>query len=419
MVRNANNLDAVRRAQSFGPKQAWNKAVRRGGAIGALVGSVMGLPGVVGGSILGATIGDRRWMRETSAYSAQLPIEERAFAGYSGEQYDLAGFDRRHVTISVAGREMDMHYLHHQPTQASKGTIVFLHGFLADRFQTSNLQYDVAQHGYEVYSFDLPGHGSSTPLHYINTNNLVSAVSASLEKLDITDACIAGPSLGGYLSLNVAAMSDRIARTVLIAPMMIYGHAINLSPAFKLLAADPQLPLFGRLLGSRGMERLLAKFVLGEIAGDGDYRPVYTAGEIYEFADRVTLQSGSASSQRFYARSAYAEWLLELVKEEGPFPGSALNKPALVLYGTRDETLPPSLWTSADSEAYFTRNIPGLVLGGFAGVGHDVEQQAPSGVRRAMQSFLNGDADFQNQDAKPRYKSWDADSARFLDGKAV
>lgn len=73
---------------------------------------------------------------------------------------------------------------------------------------------------YEIYALDLPGHGYSSLLDREYTEPLMRAsVRALIENLDLNNVVLVGESIGGVLSLSVAAeLPDRIARVVSLNP---------------------------------------------------------------------------------------------------------------------------------------------------------------------------------------------------------
>ncbi len=73
---------------------------------------------------------------------------------------------------------------------------------------------------FEIYALDLPGHGYSSLLDKEYTEPLMRAsVHDFIEKLNLTNVVLVGESIGGVLSLTVAAeFPNRIARVVSLNP---------------------------------------------------------------------------------------------------------------------------------------------------------------------------------------------------------
>ena len=84
---------------------------------------------------------------------------------------------------------------------------------------------------YEVYFFELPGHGKSTPFKQSFSLDLVSQTIEDLaNKLKLNKFSLMGFSFGGILALNtIRLMGNRIEKLILIAPCVSH-KAIKYSP---------------------------------------------------------------------------------------------------------------------------------------------------------------------------------------------
>ena len=86
--------------------------------------------------------------------------------------------------------------------------LVFMHGILMDSNMNRRLAVDLAEPGYRVVLLDLPGHGLSekpkrASFHRMDT--YAEHVVALLDHLGMERAVVGGVSLGGNVSLLVAA----------------------------------------------------------------------------------------------------------------------------------------------------------------------------------------------------------------------
>lgn len=82
--------------------------------------------------------------------------------------------------------------------------IVFLHGFLENRFMWDELS-EFLPKSYRKIAIDLPGHGNSANLGYIHTmEDMSDMVKALLDHLKIKKHFCVGHSMGGYVSLALA-----------------------------------------------------------------------------------------------------------------------------------------------------------------------------------------------------------------------
>lgn len=102
--------------------------------------------------------------------------------------------------------------------------LVFMHGILLDSNMNRRLANDLALRGNRVVLLDLPGHGLSekpprASFHRMDT--YAEHVVALLDHLGVDRAVIGGVSLGGNVSLLVAALApDRVAGLVVEMPVL-------------------------------------------------------------------------------------------------------------------------------------------------------------------------------------------------------
>ena len=130
--------------------------------------------------------------------------------------------------------------------------LVFLHGILMDANMNRRLAADLATKGNRVILLDLPGHGLSArpqraSFHRMDT--YAEHVVALLDHLNIDQAVVGGVSLGGNVSLLVAAQApERVRGLVVEMPVLEWAlpaAAITFVP--MLLAAHFARPIVGRV----------------------------------------------------------------------------------------------------------------------------------------------------------------------------
>ncbi len=126
--------------------------------------------------------------------------------------------------------------------------LVFLHGILMDANMNRRLASDLAAKGNRVILLDLPGHGlSARPLRasFHRMDTYADHVVALLDHLGIDEAVIGGVSLGGNVSLLVAAQApERVRGLVIEMPVLEWAlpaAAITFVP--MLLAAHFARPV--------------------------------------------------------------------------------------------------------------------------------------------------------------------------------
>jgi len=129
--------------------------------------------------------------------------------------------------------------------------LVFMHGILMDSNMNRRLANDLAARGNRVILIDLPGHGLSdkpqrASFHRMDT--YAEHVVALLDHLGIDNAVIGGVSLGGNVSLLVAALApERVKALIIEMPVLewaVPAAAITFVP--MLLAVHFARPLVRR-----------------------------------------------------------------------------------------------------------------------------------------------------------------------------
>lgn len=96
-------------------------------------------------------------------------------------------------------------------------TLVFLHYFGG---AAASWQWVAKQMpDYRCIALNLPGFGGAPALEQPTIMQYADTVAAQLQRLNVTDYCLVGHSMGGKIALQVAASSDRPPQeVVLIAP---------------------------------------------------------------------------------------------------------------------------------------------------------------------------------------------------------
>jgi pimeloyl-ACP methyl ester carboxylesterase len=128
---------------------------------------------------------------------------------------------------------------------------VFMHGILMDSNMNRRLAVDLAARGHRVVLLDLPGHGlSEKPVRasFHRMDTYAEHVVRMLDHLGIDRAAVGGVSLGGNVSLLVAALApERVQALVIEMPVLewaVPAAAITFVP--MLLAVHFARPLVTR-----------------------------------------------------------------------------------------------------------------------------------------------------------------------------
>lgn len=233
--------------------------------------------------------------------------------------------------------------------------LVLVHGFGGD-LNNWLFNHPTLAAERRVIALDLPGHGESAKaLQRGDLDELSETVLALLDHLDIAKAHLAGHSMGGAVSLNVARLApQRVASLSLVASAGL-GEAINgqylqgfvaaanrnaLKPQMVQLFADPALV-------TRQMLEDMLKF------------------KRLEGVDTALAQLASA--------------IADGNRQRHDLRGVLGQHPALVVWGGKDAIIPASHAEGLEAEV--------LVL---ADAGHMVQMEAAEEVNRRMVDFLRG-----------------------------
>ncbi len=217
---------------------------------------------------------------------------------------------RQMVTVSGAdGKPLSCHIY---SAEASRGTVVIVHGFTENAYKYSELIWSLLQNHYSVVAYDQRGHGFSWRSEHLADLSLTHVDSFSDYVLDmkaVCDTCLTGMpepwmvfahSMGGAVtSLFLERCPEVFSRAVLCAPMI----APNLSgvPAFAVSAICRTAKLFGC-----GKGRL---FLSKPYSGPEDFATsCATDPDRFAWYDAV-----KASHPEYHNSSPTYSWVLESV----------------------------------------------------------------------------------------------------------
>jgi pimeloyl-ACP methyl ester carboxylesterase len=246
-------------------------------------------------------------------------------------------------------------------------------GLLADRF--------------DGQAVDLPGFGYSDPSRRYSISAFADKMIKYLEHDGRGPVHLVGNSLGGSISVRVAALRPDLVRTLtLISPAMPF-----LNP--RRTAQGRMLPLLALPLADRlfafGMARLTVEEMTDEVlaACFGDVRKVspqrrveateeirlrYTVAH-YPKAYLGTLRGLVSSFLRAYLPGANSQWRL----------AARIAAPTLVIGGLTDKLVDPRV------PAQVAKLIPDSRLLILPGVGHVAQMEVPRLVARAVVGMLS------------------------------
>ena len=233
---------------------------------------------------------------------------------------------------------------------------------------------ELSQH-FTVYALDYPGHGfSDIPKVEYTPALFVRSVSKFLEALDIKDAIVVGESIGGTLSLVLAAKHNpRVKRAIAINPYDYdKGRGILRSSWIaKLIFGLNNVPSFGSTTW-----RLRSLIVFRMIMQGGVYRkdalPPALLQEMNEVGNRPHHYRAFMSLVRHFP-----EW------EEARSEYGNVEIPVLLIYGDHD-------WSRPEERETNQKTIPGSEMTMIENAGHFLSLDVPDAAIQRILDFGAG-----------------------------
>lgn len=246
--------------------------------------------------------------------------------------------------------------------------IVLLHGTSAS-LHTWEGWVAALQNKRRVISLDLPGFGLTGPFpdgdyrmaHY-------SAFLANvLDLLQVPRAVVAGNSFGGQLAWQFALdHPQRVERLVLVDAAGYPRNATSIPIGFRLAQIPVLAPLMDNLL-----PRAMIEASLRNVYGD----PSQVSDELIDRYYELTLRAGN--------RQALRQRFTQADGGSGYTRIAELNVPTLIIWGGRDQLIPP-----VNAER-FQRDIEGSRVVLFDDLGHVPQEEDPARTVAVLQTFLN------------------------------
>ena len=270
--------------------------------------------------------------------------------------------------------ELDGFNVHYRDEGSrDKPVLVMIHGVVASLHTWDGWISAFAPH-YRIIRFDVPGFGLTGPKRDgdYSAERMMRVFGLLLDYLGIAKASIAGNSLGGYIAWNFAlAAPDRVDKLVLIDPA---GYPMAKVPWMIAAAALPgatwAMPLW--------MPRALIAQGIKEVYGEpGRIKP----GVVDRYYD-LTRRPGNRRAMMDIFRV-----LLKVNREElhtTPERVAKIQAPTLLMWGDRDR------WISPKHVPLWQRDLPGIQVKAYAGVGHIPMEEIPERTASYSLRFLQG-----------------------------
>lgn len=260
-------------------------------------------------------------------------------------------------------------HLRDQGPRDDPAPIVLLHGTSAS-LHTWEGWVAVLQDKRRVISLDLPGFGLTGP--FPDGDYRMSHYSAFLanvlEQLQVPRAVVTGNSFGGQLAWQFALdHPQRVERLVLVDAAGYPRNATSMPIGFRLAQIPALAPVMANVL-----PRPMIEASIRNVYGDPDQ----VSDELIDRYYELTLRAGNrdALRQRFIQAEAGQSYTRI----------SELKMPTLILWGGRDELIPP-----VNAER-FKRDIKGSRLVLFDELGHVPQEEDPARTVAVLMGFLEG-----------------------------
>ena len=209
-------------------------------------------------------------------------------------------------------------------TQGSGPPVVMVHGIAASLRQWDYLTPNLVAAGFSAYALDLRGHGNSSKPEGTADYHIESVyeqLDRWIENLGLDQpAILVGHSLGGYLSLMYALRNpEKVHAMVLADP---FYSPFQLSPVLRYFAKQPKI-------GVQMLERLPAWAVDLSMV----WRDKFQRALPRPIRNQLSIDFKRASPLSFYIPHTVRDLTPHL---------SQVQKPTLVMWGSRDMTLTPT-----------------------------------------------------------------------------
>jgi len=266
--------------------------------------------------------------------------------------------------LEIAGMQV---HLRDEGPRDHRLPIVLLHGTSAS-LHTWNGWVNTLKSERRVIRFDMPGFGLTgpSPKNNYTIENYSRIVVAVLDRLKIDKSVLAGNSLGGNVALTTALLyPERVERLVLIDSSGYAFQPKSIPIGFRIAS----IPVLNQLM-QKVLPRSIVKSSIENVYGD----PSLVTSELVDRYFDLTTRAGN--------RQALTERLNQMRPGKYAHRLSELKLPTLILWGDRDNLIPPELGER------FHQDINDSQLVRFDQLGHVPQEEDPTKTVNALKNFL-------------------------------
>lgn len=247
-------------------------------------------------------------------------------------------------------------------------SLVLLHTLRTQLDMFQKVIPSLARH-FHVHALDLPGHGySDIPEASYSADSFVRTIATALDRLKLSDAIVAGESIGGTIALLLAARHHPAVRAVIAINPYDYarGRGVRRSSFLaNVIFGVNNVPVVGATVSRLRMYPIIARVLAG-----GIHRlhalPQSLAREMYLVGNRPGHREAFASLVR-----NWASW--DAARAEYPH----IDRPVLLVYGDHD-------WSRPDERAATAAAIQGAAVREIQDAGHFLSLDAPDELIRSI-----------------------------------
>ena len=254
-----------------------------------------------------------------------------------------------------------------KPFDASKPTVVFIHGVLGDHSVWILQSRYLANHGWNVLAVDLPGHCRSAGEAPETVEQAAAFIAALLDAAGVQRAALVGHSWGSLIALEAASrLKERVGHLVLV------GTAFPMKVSQALLDASLHEPMKALTMVNVFSRSTLA--APPSVLGPGTW--VYGAGMALGRRVLASNKSVNVFHRGFKACDSYAN---------GGKAVAQITCPVLFVLGEQDQMTQPKAAQSLITKARETgRQVQVVNLP----VGHHQMSETPDATLFAIRDFL-------------------------------
>lgn len=310
----------------------------------------------------------------SATYALQPPLAA-GFARFGFGALPLDALIARYAAPETGSRfiEVDGFRIHYRDEGShDKPVLVMVHGVMASLHTWDGWVTELGRH-FRIVRLDVPGFGltgAGRDREY-SGERLVRVFAQFIDRLGLDRVSIAGNSLGGYIAWNYAAQHpQRVERLILVDPAGYYMQKV------PLMIASAVLPGAGLLMPA-WMPRALVAQGIKEVYGDARRIQPGVVDRYYDISRRPGNRRAMIDIFRVLVKANREEL------PTAPERVALIKAPTLLMWGERDR------WISPRHVPLWQRDLPGIEVKTYAGVGHVPMEEIPEESAADALRFLH------------------------------